>query len=63
VIETEDLPVASLSRPSASGVEVKSVQADLGRPEQPDRQRLATKLVRKLDQLGFTVTLAQRQTT
>jgi hypothetical protein len=31
--------------------------------ERTDRQRLATKLVRKLDQLGFTVTLAQRQTT
>ena len=28
--------------------------------ERTDRQRLATKLVRKLDQLGFTVTLAQR---
>lgn len=31
--------------------------------DRTDRQRLATKLVRKLDQLGFTVTLAQRQTT
>lgn len=31
--------------------------------ERTDRERLATKLVRKLDQLGFTVTLAQRQTT
>jgi transposase len=31
--------------------------------ERTDRQRLATKLVRKLDQLGFTVTLAQPQTT
>jgi transposase len=31
--------------------------------ERTDRQRLATKLVRKLDRLGFTVTLAQRQTT
>jgi len=31
--------------------------------ERTDRQRLASKLVRKLDQLGFTVTLAQRQTT
>jgi transposase len=30
--------------------------------ERTDRQRLASKLVRKLDQLGFTVTLAQRQT-
>ena len=30
--------------------------------ERTDRQRLATKLVRKLDQLGFTVTLDQRQT-
>jgi transposase len=30
--------------------------------ERTDRERLATKLVRKLDQLGFTVTLAQRQT-
>jgi transposase len=29
--------------------------------ERTDRERLATKLVRKLDQLGFTVTLAQRQ--
>ena len=31
--------------------------------ERTDRQRLATKLARKLDRLGFTVTLAQRQTT
>jgi transposase len=31
--------------------------------ERTDRQRLATKLVRKLDQLGFTVTLAQRSIT
>ncbi len=31
--------------------------------ERTDRQRLAAKLVRKLDHLGFTVTLAQRQTT
>jgi transposase len=31
--------------------------------ERTDRQRLAAKLVRKLDQLGFTVTLAQHQTT
>jgi transposase len=31
--------------------------------ERTDRQRLATKLVRKLDRLGFNVTLAQRQTT
>jgi transposase len=31
--------------------------------EQTDRQRLAIKLVRKLDQLGFTVTLAQRPIT
>ena len=31
--------------------------------ERTDRQRLATKLVRKLDRLGFTVTLAQRPTT
>jgi transposase len=31
--------------------------------ERADRQRLAIKLVRKLDQLGFTVTLAQRPIT
>jgi transposase len=31
--------------------------------ERTDRQRLAIKLVRKLDQLGFTVTLAQRPIT
>jgi transposase len=30
--------------------------------ERTDRQRLATKLVRRLDQLGFKVTLHQRQT-